>query len=72
MEVHTGLRTNACNPGNMIWIVKQFDGIKASDDASVDFLEREETDKLRMSDLNEQLRNVKDVSLKEANTIIRL
>lgn len=60
-EIMTGLRGNQFSPGRICWFSKSFDGINPLDDAASEFLETEETQKLNMVELNDNLKNFREV-----------
>ena len=63
MEIDAGIKHNQFSPGRICWFAKQFDGINEADDASDAFIETEQSRKVRMVELNDQLRNFREVSV---------
>lgn len=61
LEISTVLEHNAFNPERICWFKKHFDGITASDEASLDYTEADNSKSMKMVEIEERLKSVREV-----------
>lgn len=62
-EIETALQHNAFSPERICWFKKHFDGITATDETSSDYMETENSRNIRMVELDDRLKGMKEVGL---------